>query len=121
MSPNFASAHAHLDIIDAHLRKECEAGRMVGPFAVPPIAGLRCFGLGMVPQKDGDWRVIYHLSAPFGHSINDHIDPDEFTMRYSTVDNAISICQKLGCGTLLTLGMRFDNVRFRKKTGAALY
>ena len=46
----------------------------------------------------GDWRVIYHLSAPFGHSINDHI---EFTMRYSTVDDAISICQKLGCGTLL--------------------
>ena len=74
---------------------------MAGPFAAPPIAGLRCSGLGVVPKKDGDWRVIYHLSAPFGHSINDHIDPDEFTMRYSTLDDAISICQKLGRGTLL--------------------
>ena len=85
ISPNLASAHAHPDIIDAYLCKECEAGRMAGPFAAPPIAGLRCSGLGVVPKKDGDWRVIYHLLAPFGHdSINDHIVPDEFTiMQYS--------------------------------------
>ena len=82
-------------------RRRRPAGRKAGPFEAPPIAGLRCSGLGVVPKKDGDWRVMYHLSAPFGHSINDHIDPDEFTMRYSTVDNAISIGQKLGRGTLL--------------------
>lgn len=84
-----------------HLCKECKAGRIAGPFAAPPLAGLRCSGLGVVPKKGGDWRVIYHLLAPFGHSINDHIDPNEFSLRYSSVDDAISICHKLGRGTLL--------------------
>ena len=35
------------------------------------------------------------------YSINDHIDPNEFSLRYSSVDDAVSICQKLGRGTLL--------------------
>ena len=100
-SPNLVSAHAHPDVIDAHLRKECKAGRIAGPFPAPPLPDLRCSGLGVVPKKGGDWRVIYHLSAPFGHSINDHIDPNKFSLRYSSVDDAVSICQKLGRGTLL--------------------
>ena len=36
-SPNLASAHAHPDVIDAHLRKECKAGRIAGPFPAPPL------------------------------------------------------------------------------------
>ena len=37
-----------------------------------------------------------HLSAPFGSSVNDHISKEDFTLKYSTVDNAIVILQRLG-------------------------
>ena len=43
---------------------------------------------------------IFHLSYPKHHptSVNAHISPDEYSMHYITVDNAISITQKLGQG-----------------------
>ena len=37
-----------------------------------------------------------HLSAPFGSSVNDHISKEDFTLKYSTVDNAVAILQRLG-------------------------
>jgi hypothetical protein len=45
--------------------------------------------------------VITHLSAPDGLSINDHIDPESITLSYTTIDDAVSITQQLGPGTLL--------------------
>ena len=37
-----------------------------------------------------------HLSAPFVSSVNDHISKEDFTLKYSTVDNAVAILQRLG-------------------------
>ena len=42
-----------------------------------------------------------HLSAPSDTSINDGISKEEFTPRYSTVDDTVSIVRQLGPSTLL--------------------
>ncbi len=45
--------------------------------------------------------MIYHLSAPHAHSINDFIDPSQHSLTYCTIDNAIAISNQLGPGCLL--------------------
>ena len=57
--------------------------------------------MGVVPKKDGTWRVIYHLSAPHSRSINDYIDPDAFSLSYCTIDDAVLFINQLGPGCLL--------------------
>ena len=69
---------------------------MAGPYTCPPYPNLRCSGLGVVPKKDGGWRLIYHLSAPSGSSINDYINPEYCSLKYCTIDNAITILNELG-------------------------
>ena len=54
----------------------------------------------MVPKKHGKWRVILHLSAPSGRSINDFINKEEFTLHYSTIDNAVALLGNLKKGSL---------------------
>jgi hypothetical protein len=54
-----------------------------------PPPSLKCSGVGVVPKKNGKWRMIYHLSAPRGQSINDFIDPRQYTLHYTSVDDAI--------------------------------
>ena len=99
---HLSSALQHTDIIDGSLKKETEAGRILGPFRTPPLPNLRCSGLGAIPKHDGGWRIIYHLSAPAGSSINDFIDPDTYTLTYCSVDDAYSIINELGKGALLS-------------------
>jgi len=60
-----------------------------------------CIDLGW-PKQDGGWGTIYHLAALTGSSINDFIHPSAYTLNYCTVDNAYSIVNKLGPGTLLS-------------------
>jgi len=99
-APNLPSAADYPDAIDEYLQHECNQGRMAGPFQDPPFHPFHCSGLGVVPKQDGSWRVITHLSAPEGLSINDYIDPEAVTLQYTTVDEAISIANTLGRGTL---------------------
>lgn len=65
LAPNLQSASQQPEVIDATLRDECEAGRILGPFDQPPLLNFRTLGLGLVPKHNGGWRIIYHLSAPF--------------------------------------------------------
>ena len=109
MGPHFAytahnlqSAFVNPSILDDALHSECTQTRILGPFNAPPLPNLRCSGLGIVPKHDGGWRTIYHLSAPVGFSIHDFIDPSAYTLNYCTVDDAYSIVNKLGPGTLLS-------------------
>jgi hypothetical protein len=37
------------------------------------------------------WRMITHLSYPEGRGINDFIDPDLCTVRYTSFDNVVEI------------------------------
>ena len=74
---------------------------MAGPYTLPPLPNLRCSGLGVVPKKDGGWRVICHLSAPEGRSINKFINPMHYSLHYHTIDSAISILNTLGCNCFM--------------------
>ena len=98
---NLPSATRHPAVIDAELVKECAADRVLGPFTVPPLPHLRCSGLGAVPKKDGRWRMILHLSAPAGRSINDFIDRDQYSLQYTSVDDTVQRLLNLGPGALM--------------------
>ena len=66
-----------------------------------PIVNLRISGLGAAPKKNGKWRVILHLSAPYGASVNDGISREEFSFHYSTVDDAVRLLLRHGIGALM--------------------
>ena len=88
-------------MIDETLQKEVTNNSIAGPYRTLPYDNLQCSGLGVVPKKDGSWRLINHLSAPAGDSINDYIEPFDYSLQYATIDNAIAICYKLGKGALM--------------------
>ena len=98
---NLRSASEHPLVVDEALQKEVKNLRIAGPYSSPPYHNLRCSGLGVIPKNDGTWRIINHLSAPQGSSINDYIDPLECSLHYCTIDEAIHICQSLGRGALM--------------------
>ena len=98
--PNLPSALQHPEVIDKYVAQECAQGRIAGPFPYPPFHPFHCSGMGVIPKQDGTWRVITHLSAPHGLSVNDHIDPEAVTLSYTTIDSAIAMANKLGQGTL---------------------
>jgi len=102
IASNLQSASQQPEVIDATLKDECSAGRILGPFDQPPLPNFRTSGLGLVPKHDGGWRIIYHLSAPFAHSINDYIDPLAYSLSYCTMDDAFTILNTLGPGALMS-------------------
>ena len=51
--------------------RNSDAGKIVGPFLIPPFLDFRCFPLGLVPRKDpSEFQMIHHLSYPKGSSVN---------------------------------------------------
>jgi len=104
LASNLESASQQPNVIDATLKEECEAGRILGPFDKPPLPNFRTSGLGLVPKHhdNGGWRIIYHLSAPPAHSINDYIDPHSYSLSYCTIDDAYKILNELGPGALMS-------------------
>ena len=102
LATNLPSAFQQPNVIDAALEKECKARRILGPFQVPSLQNFCTSGLGLVPKHDGGWRIIYRMSAPAGHSINDYLDLLTYSLSYCTIDHAYTIINKLGPGALLS-------------------
>ena len=100
-APNLTSSRLYPSIIDEQLQRECDLGRMAGPYPSPPCPRLQCSGVGLVPKKSGSWRMIMHLSAPTDHSINDGISKEMFSLRYSTIDDACRLIATTGHGAFL--------------------
>ena len=98
---NLHSAFHHPGVIDKELQKECARGRMAGPYQDPPLTNLQCAGVGVVPKKDGSWRMIMHLSAPQQGSINEGIDKETYSLRYSNIDDATRLIAAVGKGCYL--------------------
>ena len=92
---NLLSTFQHTHIIDEEIAKECDAGRILGPFETPPLENLKCSGVGVVPRKNGKWRMIHHLSAPAGRSINNGIAKEDSS------SSATRILSRLGKGAFL--------------------
>ena len=64
---------------------ELALGRIQGPFDDPPFQNLQVSPIGLVPKKkQGEYRIIHHLSYPEGGSINDFIGDELYAKIYGT-------------------------------------
>ena len=82
---NCPSAFEHPLIVDNYLAKEVSLGRVSGPLKATALDGLQISHFGVIPKKEGGWHLILDLSFPVGHSVNDGINKEEFTVTYSSV------------------------------------
>ena len=78
----------HSKEVDVAIRKEVLRGHTLGPFVNKPIHNLHISPLGAVAKKDDTYRLIMDLSSPVGSAINEGISKDEFSVSYSTFDQA---------------------------------
>ena len=100
---NMPSASLQPSVIDDYLYTELAKGRVAGPFSSPPLPHLHISRFGVIPKKHqpGKWRLILDLSSPDGHSVNDGIRKDPFTVQYMKLDDIIDGIMSLGWGNLL--------------------
>ena len=100
-SPNQKSTLEQPEIVVSKLNKECEAGRIVGPFSEPPFQNFRCSLLGIVPKKDhSELRLIHHISYPPGSSVNAFIPEDCSSVHYASSNDTISVIKRKGMAVL---------------------
>ena len=85
---NKQSALLHANVVDEYLANEVMLGRVAGPFPVPPLPNLHISSFGVIPKRGqpGKWRLIVDLSSPGGLSVNDGIDPQDFSLQYIRLD-----------------------------------
>ena len=105
--PRVATECSNLQSIQMHeyeaikvVLKEVELGRIAGPFIEKPIENLRISPVGLIPKKDGSWRLIHHLSYPEGNSVNSFIDQKYCSVQYTSFDTALNMLSKLGKGAM---------------------
>jgi hypothetical protein len=72
------------------------ADRVVGPFTFRPFPTLRVSPIEIVPKNDGDFRMIHHLSHPTHYSVSDFITIEFCTVKYASIDDAVSLEQRIG-------------------------
>ena len=58
-SPNLKSILDQPQIVRTKLPKECEAGRICGPFICPPFPNFSCSPLGIVPKRDTARPLVF--------------------------------------------------------------
>ena len=97
-SKNLKSVADMPELTKQKISKELAMGRIAEPFSVPPFPTLRVSPIGLVPKKNGDFRMIHNLSYPCNNSVNDFIDHEFCSVRYSSIDDAVKIIQRLGRG-----------------------
>lgn len=98
---NLQSANQHPAIVKQKITKELSLQRIGGPFKEPPFPTLQISPIGLVPKKDGDYRLIHHLSYPDQDSINYYLNPLACSVHYSSIDDAAAIIASLGQNALL--------------------
>ena len=76
-------------------------------YSPPPDEALHVSSFGVIPKKDqpGKWRLIIDLSSPWGHSVNDGIDPEKFSLQYIKMTMYCVWLRVWGKGALLA---KFD-------------
>ncbi|KAK3737999.1 hypothetical protein QZH41_009638 [Actinostola sp. cb2023] len=77
------------------------------PLRFSPSPVLQVSSFGVIPKKGqpGKWRLIVDLSSPAGMSVNDGINPEEFTLQYVRIDEIIAMVYRYGKGALMA---KFD-------------
>ena len=109
---NLRSCHKDQDFVTAAIKDELHKGYLIGPYTVDtcPFPLYRINPLGVVERKySKKKRLILDLSSPHdvpGHdSVNSLIPKEEFSLSYVRLDDAISIINRLGPGSVMN---KFD-------------
>ena len=95
---NLPTAYQQPDVIDVTLQRECEAGRILGPFTSQPLPNFRISGLDLIPRRLAD---NIPFICPRGSSINGYI-ASLYSLSHCSIDDAYRIINKLGPGALLS-------------------
>lgn len=78
------------------IQKEISLGRIAGPFTSPPFPTFRISPISVLPKKSSlEFRLIHNLSFPTNHSINDFIDKEYCSVKYSSIDDAVKMIQNI--------------------------
>jgi len=85
------SATQNSEVIDNYLKKELSAGRFIGPLDQAFNEQLQISRFGVIPKshQPGKWRFILDLSHPAGGSVNDGIEREVCSLRYTSLDEAV--------------------------------
>lgn len=104
---NKQSALLHANMVDKYLANEVMLGRVAGPFPFPPLPNLHISSFGVIPKRGqpGKWRLIVDLSSPGVCSVNNGIDPQDFTLQYIRLDEVIHMVLRYSPGALMA---KFD-------------
>lgn len=93
VSPNWPSASDLASQVSQVIETDLAHGRLYGPFNEPPFVDYIVSPLGAFLKRDSDKaRVIHDLSFPAKGSVNAEIDPAEFSLQYSSIDDAVALC-----------------------------
>ena len=115
---NWNSCNIHFDSVLAQINRDLFLKRKIGPLSVLP-RNYVCSPLGAFKRnRSKKVRVIHDLSWPPGHSVNDGISKEEFSMTYISIRFAIDLIKQYGKGTLLAkvdLADAYKQIRVRKE------
>ena len=96
---NMPSALDHPEVVDQYLSIEVNERRVAGPFPSQACVGhVSRFGIIPKSHQPNKWRLIFDLSHPKGHSVNDGIPKELCSISYIT---AIRKIVQLGPQSLL--------------------
>lgn len=91
-SPNLQSASQYPHIVEQKLAREIAQNILADPFLESPYPKLQISPIGVVPKKEeGQFRLIHHLSYPFGSSVDEFIPEEIKQVHHASIDDAISI------------------------------
>ena len=95
--------HSVASVVDSYIRSETQEGRMLGPLPPGHIQGLHVNRMGVIPKghTPGRWRLITDLSYPEGNSVNDGIQAEWCSLKYTSTEVVAEAAQRLGKGALL--------------------
>ena len=90
---NLGSARQHTEEVDRYIAREVRLQHVicVPPGALGEIPTLRINPIGIIPKRSSPdkWRLIVHLSAPEGTSVNEGIEASLCSIKYTSIDDAI--------------------------------
>ena len=92
-SNNWPSSLEFYDDVTKVIQEDVDLGRALGPLAEPPFDNYIVSPLGAFIKREGaKVRVIHDLSYPINDSVNASIDPEEFSLNYASIDDAVHMC-----------------------------
>ena len=98
---NLLSACNNPVAVKESIQKELLRGHTSGPFDQPPYTVLHCSPIGAIPKKDNTHRIILDLSSPRNRAVDEGISRVDYSVHYSSFDDAVDMVSKFSKGCFL--------------------